>query len=367
MSSSRGKRRSSSPKPRGGEGRPAPGKAAGRGDAPHPGTAAKREDILAGHPVAEALPPEVLPAAAPPSVPLSLPIRTVRCPVCEYAFEQNCGGLEEEVVCPHCGCGFPYTDGYLNHYKAYIEAFIDPVHPIPLAPGYSTGGEVQMPPNDLLLVDFGVTYRREPEVFFLLPDGNAGRELLVRNLVVLPLSVSNRTLILFSHVLDRKASARAVPVRWMAIGETGEWEKPLWLNYLQNAADLVRTGEDVAALVMLMVVLDFFYDAMLERLGITYETIRRRGRRPGMNEKRAKLKLLEEHLGAWPGGIDDLLRDLTDYRNRIVHRVVKRPDAPEFTGRRAFQVVMRALTTLISMYHQARQGDVRVPSSTKRK
>lgn len=289
-----------------------------------------------------------------PQAPTSVPIRTVRCPHCENIFEQNCEGLEQPTPCPACEEVFPYVDGYLNFYKEYIEIFIDPIHAIPLVPGYSTSGRVMSVPDDLLIVDFSIHYKKPPEVFFLVPGNKSARQWIADNQVLLPLSISEENFILFSRSLDRTSPSRPTPVTWVAIGETGDWEKPLWLNYLQNAAQLVREEEDVAAIVMLMIALDFFYDSILDRMGVTFDTIRREGRRPGMNEKRAKLKILSERLGDWPEGFQDELTDLTDYRNHIVHGVVKKGTVRTYTGRRAFQIVLRACLFLIDMLYHPR-------------
>ena len=293
-------------------------------------------------------------ADAEDQVPTSLPIRTVRCPHCEHNFEENCEGLEADTTCPSCKKNFPYVDGYLNYYKEYIEVFIDEVHALPLVPGFSTSGQVMSLPDDLLIVDFGISYRKPPELFFLVPGNRSARQWIADNQVLLPISIGEDNFILFSRTLDRSSKSKPTPVTWVALGETGEWEKPLWLNYLQNAARLVREGEDVAAIVMLMIALDFFYDTILERIGITFEMIRREGRRPGMNEKRAKLKMISDKLGEWPEGFTQELTDLTDYRNHIVHGVIKKDTVRTYTGRRAFQIVMRATLFLIEMLYHPR-------------
>lgn len=293
-------------------------------------------------------------AAVEEQSPTNLPIRTVRCPHCTHAFEENCEGLETDTTCPECGQSFPYVDGYLNYYKEYIEVFIDEVHALPLVPGYSTTGRVMSMPDDLLIVDFGIHYRKPPEVFFLVPGNRSARQWIADNQVLMPLSIGEDNFILFSRTLDPTSKSKPTPVTWVALGETGEWEKPLWLNYLQNSARLVREGEDVAAIVMLMIALDFFYDRILERLDITFEMIRREGRRPGMNEKRAKLKMMAERLGDWPEGFSQDLTDLTDYRNHIVHGVIKKGSVRSYTGRRAFQIVMRACMFLIDMLYHPR-------------
>ncbi|MBZ0265240.1 hypothetical protein K8I28_11270 [bacterium] len=283
-----------------------------------------------------------------------LPFFKVSCPVCDGVFDRNCERLDEEIICPKCATKFQYVDGYLNNFKAYIEIFIDRVFPLPMVPGYTTGGDASATPDDLTLIDFGVTYNKPPEVFFLLSGGRASREMFSANQFLMPLSIGVSNFVLFSRSFDPRSDLKDVIVHWRAIGEIGEFEKPLWLNYLQNAADLVRNDEDVAAVVMLLIALDFYYDHVLDRLEIGYDVIRREGRRPGMNEKRAKLKLIEERLGAWPASIDQHLRDLTDYRNRIVHRVVKRPGVQSFNGRRAFQIVMRSILFMIEMFYRTK-------------
>jgi len=291
--------------------------------------------------------------------PKSLAIRNLRCPKCDSKFEQNCEGLMNEVTCPQCGAQIPYVYGYLNYYKEYIEIFMDPVHALPLVPGYSTSGRVMSLPDDLLVVDFGMTYNRPPEVFFLYDNegsGKSARQIMRDNQVLLPLSIVEENFILFSRSLDKSRKAKPTALTWVAIGETGNWERPLWLNYLQNSADLVREQEDIAAIVMLMMSLDFFYDHILERLGIPYEVIRRKGRRPGMNEKRAKLKYIAEKLGDWPPGFAEELTQLTEYRNLIVHGQIKEGPVKTFNSRRAFQIVLRAVLFLIEMLYNPRRS-----------
>jgi len=304
-------------------------------------------------------------ASVEPSEPTSLPIRTVRCPYCQHSFEENCPGLEVATICPECQNSFPYVDGYLNYYKEYIEVFIDEIHALPLVPGYSTSGRVMSLPDDLLIVDFGIRYRKPPEVFFLLPGNRSAHQWVSDNQVLLPLSISEENFILFSRILDRTSRSKPTPVTWVALGEVGDWEKPLWLNYLQNAARLVREGEDVAAIVMLMIALDFFYDTILQRIGIGFDTIRREGRRPGMNEKRAKLRMIEERLGDWPEGFRKELTDLTDYRNYIVHGVIKKETVRTYTSRRAFQIVMRCCMFLIDMLYHPRPAGTPQPAASE--
>lgn len=281
----------------------------------------------------------------------SVPIRTVRCPRCEHVFEQNCRDLQENVTCPSCGGDFVYVDGYLNHYKEYIEVFVDSVHALPMAPGYTTTGRVQSIPDDLLVVDFGISYRRPPEVFFLVGDNRSARQWISEGQVLMPLSISEDNFLLFSRPIDRNREANPASVTWMAIGEVEELEKPLWLSYMQHGADLVREGAEIAAIVMLMIALDFYYDYMLERVEVSYDLVRRLGRKPGMNEKKAKLQLLSERIGNWAPGFHQELTNLTDYRNRIVHGTVKRDVVQSYSGRRAFQIVMRAILFLIQMYY----------------
>ncbi len=256
------------------------------------------------------------------------------------------------VTCPECGVNFHYVDGYLFYYREYIEIFVDPVHSLPLVPGYSTSGQVMSIPDDLLVVDFGLTYRRPPDVFFLVEQNKSARQWIEKSQLLLPISIGEANFILFSRSLDQNNPAEPTSVKWMAIGEVGQWETPLWLNYLHNAVDLVRKEEDVAAIVMLMIALDFYYDYVLERLGVSFEMIRRIGRRPGMNEKRAKLQLMEQKLGRWPADYDNTLTALTDFRNKIVHGDVKKTQVETFSGKRAFQVVLRAVMFLIEMMYR---------------
>jgi len=292
--------------------------------------------------------------------PTTLAIRNLRCPACDAKFEQNCHGLMEEIACPECGVKAPYVYSYLNFYKEYIEIFIDPIHPLPMVPGYSTSGRVMSIPDDLLYVDFGMTYNRPPEVFFVFTDiqgEKAARQLILKDQVLLPISIAENNFILYARSLSKATKAEPSPVTWVAIGDTGDWERPLWLNYMQNAAELVRNGEEVAAIVLMMIALDFFYDHVLERIGITYDVIRKKGRRPGMNEKRAKLKYLSEILGDWPSRFAEELSLLTDYRNQIVHGQIKQTTVKSYNSRRAFQIVLRAILFLIEMLHRPRPDE----------
>lgn len=112
------------------------------------------------------------------------------------------------------------------------------------------------------------------------------KELIADNQIHLPLSINETSFLLYSRSLQKGIKPPPSRIIWQAIGEIGDFEKPLWLNYLQNSADLVRHGEEVAAVVMLLISLEFYYDHLLDRLDISYETIRRVGRRSGMNEKK---------------------------------------------------------------------------------
>lgn len=104
----------------------------------------------------------------PQSEPIAHPLMAISCPACDESFVHNCKQLDEIITCGKCGCQFEYVDGYLNNYKAFIELFIDQIHPIPLVPGFVTGGETLSNPNDLTLIDFGVRYRKPPQVYFML-------------------------------------------------------------------------------------------------------------------------------------------------------------------------------------------------------
>ncbi len=281
-----------------------------------------------------------------------LPIRTIRCPRCFESTEENCEGLNVIVECPKCETQFEYLDGYLTYYREYPELFIDPVHALPLTPGFSTSGRVLSAPNDLLIVDFGISYHRPPDVFFLVDGNKAARQWITNNQVLLPLSTSEREFILFSRQIERNRRADPAPVNWMALGETGEWEKPLWLQYLGNGARLIREEEEVAGVVMLAMALDFYYDSILARVGVDFPMIRKRGRKRGMNEKRAKLMFIEERLGLWPANFEQTLSELTDYRNQIVHGTAKVTSGEAFSGRKAFQIVMRAIMFLIEMLYK---------------
>lgn len=292
------------------------------------------------------------PANSEPKPATGLAIRTVRCPRCFATVELNCDGLDTLITCEQCGVEYEYLDGYYTFYREYPELFVDPVHSMPLSPGHSVNGRVLSAPDDLLIVDFGMTYRRPPDVFFLVSGNRTAHQWISQNQVLLPLSVSEENFILFSRSIDRGIRTDPTMVHWMAIGETGNWSKPLWLNYLQNAADLVRQEEDVASVVMLLMALDFYYDAILHRHGITFSDIRRRGRGRGMNEKRAKLAYIQELFGDWPARFEATLGELTDYRNHIVHGIVKADEPSVYNGRQAFKVVMRAIMFLIEMQYR---------------
>ncbi|MBS1261578.1 MAG: hypothetical protein MAG453_00906 [Calditrichaeota bacterium] len=71
-----------------------------------------------------------------------------------------------------------------------------------------------------------------------------------------------------------------------------------------------------------------------------------------MNEKRAKLEFIEERLGSWPANFERTLAELTDHRNQIVHGDVKATTARAYSGRKAFQVVLRAVMFLIEMLYR---------------
>jgi hypothetical protein len=281
-----------------------------------------------------------------------LPIRTIRCPHCFKSTEMNCDGLDVTVTCPNCKTDFEYLDGYLTYYREYPELFIDPVHALPLTPGFSTSGRVLSAPNDLLIVDFGISYHRPPDVFFLVNENRAARQWITNNQVLLPLSTSETEFILFSRQIEQNRPVEPAPVNWMALGETGEWEKPLWLQYLGNGARLIREEEEVAGVVMLAMALDFYYDSILARVGVDFPMIRKRGRKRGSNEKRAKLLYIEERLGPWPANFEQTLSELTDYRNQIVHGTAKITAGEVFSGRKAFQIVMRAIMFLIEMLYK---------------
>ncbi|GBE30215.1 MAG TPA: hypothetical protein ENH10_05840 [Bacteroidetes bacterium] len=285
--------------------------------------------------------------------PTSLPIRTIRCPRCFHSIEMNCEGLQTKVDCPNCHIKYSYLDGYLTYYREYPELFIDQVHALPLVPGFSTSGRVLSAPNDLLIIEFGITYRRPPDVFFLVDEDRAARQWIANNQVLLPLSTCEHNFILFSRIIERSLESEPAPVNWMALGETGDWAKPLWLQYLNNGASLVRQEEDVAAIVMLTMALDFYYDAVLAKVGVDFNMIRKRGRKRGMNEKRAKLMYIREILGEWPANFEGLLGDLTDYRNQLVHGINKDTSILKISGRKSFQIVMRAVMFLIEMLYRS--------------
>lgn len=288
---------------------------------------------------------EINDSARQPSL-LLVPICAVRCPHCSFAFSQTCEGLDTVLPCPECNKRFVYVDGFLNHYRRHPGIFIDSVHPIPIAPGFTIGGEIDIIPNEIQVVSYGISYSRSPEVFFLAEKNLPMRDLLLDNLYVAAVSISPENFILLSRTLNPERELMRCRVRWMSIGEIGRRAKPIWISILQNAADLILKSEEAAALVMLQVALEFFLDATLEQLGLGYSEVKSASRKWKISDRRAKMRLLEYRFGAFPRKLTLKLTDLAEQRNRVVHGRVSKPEARLFSGHEAFEVALDAMTSI---------------------
>jgi len=285
---------------------------------------------------------------SPPQQPslLLVPICIVRCPQCSHAFSFTCENLNTIIPCPSCKRKFFYIDGFLNHYRRHPGIFIDQVHPIPIAPGFTIGGEIQIIPNEIQAVYYGVTYNRPPQLFFLNDQNLPARDLLVENLYVAAVSISTDNFILLSRILDPGREIPECRVRWLSIGEIGVHEKPIWISILQNAADLILKEEERAALVMLQTALDFFLDSNLEQLNLDYRDVKTAARRWKISDRRARIRLLERHYGSFPRRLTTKLIDLAEQRNRIVHGRITRPEARDFSGAEAFELILDTITSI---------------------
>ncbi len=287
------------------------------------------------------------------------PLRNAKCPACDTLQGVNDDDYLIQVQCSHCGVAFRYLDGYLKLFENRAQQFINANLSIPLVPGCTMGNELWVEPNEIYQIYFDPAYARVPEVLFLTGNGSAVPDLLRENLYTTAISVKPTEFLILTRVFDRTQPTAGMWIRWIALGEmTIAGEKPLWLIYLENAVDLIRKEEERAAVVILLIALDFFYDEQLSILGVTYQDIRSRGRRPGMNEKKAKLEMLQELLGEFSAAILDRLRDVTDFRNRIVHPVVRRSEVLEIPASEAFITVIDTIQIILKKrYLLIQQGN----------
>jgi hypothetical protein len=298
-----------------------------------------------------------------PSVPslLLFPISALSCPYCTFEFSRSCEDLSSVIVCPDCNRQIVYIDAFLNHYRRRPDIFIDPIHPIPIAPGYTVGGEIRVIPDELQLTPYGVNYNRPPELFFLDDNNRPLRDLILKNHYIAAVSISTDSFIVLSRTFDRELETPDPSIRWMAIGEVGEHEKPIWNSILQNAADLILKSEEKAAVVMLQIALDFFYDETIRQMGFSSKEVKAASRRWKVSDRRTKIKLLENRFGSFPKQITDKLVDLAEQRNQVVHGKIERPEARQFSAREGFKVILEALITMNDMkYAYIRRENVKL-------
>lgn len=271
---------------------------------------------------------------------------TVSCPHCAEVTSQACEDLNSVIPCPACHRDYVYIDAFLNHFKDHTSIFIDPVHAIPIAPGYTVGGEIQIIPDEIQVISYGVIYNRPPELFFFDRFIQPVRDLLLENLYIVAVSISEESFILLSRTFEPSKKVPNQRIRWMAVGEIGEQEKPIWINILQNAADLILNAEDRAGLVMLQIAFDFYLDSLLEQLNVTERDVKAATKKWKISDRRAKIRLIEKHFGKIPNEVTKKLMDLAEQRNRIVHGRVSKADAQDFTSQEAFKVILEAITTI---------------------
>ncbi|MBU0519627.1 hypothetical protein KKA00_09965 [bacterium] len=234
----------------------------------------------------------------------------------------------------------------MNHYRRHTQIFVDPIHPIPIAPGYTLGGDIKVIPDELQVTSYGITYNRSPELFFLDNENRPVRDLLLENLYVAAVSISAESFILLSRTFNRSIPTPEQSIRWVSIGEIGDHEKPIWISILQNSADLILKSEEQAAFVMLQIALDFFLDGVVEQLGLTKSDVKAATRRWKISDRRAKIKLLEKYFGLLSRDMITNLTDLAEQRNRIVHGNVEKPGAQEVTCAEAFCIIIDAVITV---------------------
>ncbi|MCX6640067.1 MAG: hypothetical protein NTW14_06240 [bacterium] len=291
-----------------------------------------------------------------PASHLFFQIGIVCCPHCDVSFTLNCEDLNTRVWCQSCGKTFIYVDAFLNHYRRDPRIFIDPIHPIPIAPGYTSGGETPITPDEIQVIAYGVLYNRPPELFFLNEQGKPSRDLLLDNLYVAAVSINAESFILLSRTFNRAIKPPAYTIRWMAIGEIGKHEKPIWIDILQNAAGLILKSEEQAALVMLQVALDFFIDALMEQLGFKSYDVKTASRRWKISDRRTKLRLIEERIGSFSKELTTKLINLAEQRNRLVHGKTSRKDIETYSGSDAFVLIVEAINAINELkYSNLRQ------------
>jgi hypothetical protein len=224
--------------------------------------------------------------------------------------------------------------------------FVDPVHAIPIAPGYTLGGGIKIIPDELQVTSYGVRYNRPPELFFLDAENRPVRDVVLDNLYVAAVSISEESFILLSRTFNRQKATPDQSVRWISIGEIGNREKPIWISILQNSADLLLKSEERAALVMLQVAFDFFLDALILQVGMNRTDVKAATRRWKISDRRAKIRLLEQLFGVFPKTMIEDLINLAEQRNRIVHGKVEKPTTQNFTGAEAFRIIVEAIITI---------------------
>ncbi|TKJ39771.1 hypothetical protein CEE37_10870 [candidate division LCP-89 bacterium B3_LCP] len=264
------------------------------------------------------------------------------------------------MPCPICEYEFIYVDAFLHHFKNNAGIFIDPIHAIPIAPGYTVGGEIQVIPDDVQLISYGITYNRPPELFFFNRKIQPVRDLVLENIYVAALSISTDNFILLSRTFDPVKATPRQRIRWMSVGEIGEQEKPIWINILQNAADLILKSEDRAGLVMLQIAFDFFLDSLLGQLGLTENNVKAATRSWKISDRRAKIRMIEGQIGKLPEDLTLKLVDLAEQRNRIVHGKKSKTDSPDLTSAEAFQVIIETITSYNDLKYAAQRDKVLV-------
>lgn len=280
---------------------------------------------------------------------LLFPISAVCCPHCKETSHLTSEQLGDFISCPTCKREFIFIDAFLNHFRGHTSIFIDPIHAIPIAPGHTVGGEIHVIPDEMQVVNFGVGYNRPPELFFFDGKGHPVRDLLLENMYVAAVSISSESYILLSRTFDAALYTPIQKIKWMCVGEIGEREKPIWINILQNAADLILKSEDRAALVMLLIAYDFYIDAILEQLHLSERNVKAASRKWKISDRRTKIRLIEERLGNFPQKITKEMVELAEQRNRIVHGKVMKSSVRALDIAQAFQIVCDAIIKINDM------------------
>jgi hypothetical protein len=166
------------------------------------------------------------------------------------------------------------------------------------------------------------------------------------NLYVAAVSISQESFILLSRTFNRETEIPDHSIRWVSIGEIGNQQKPIWINMLQNAADLILKAEEEASFIMLQIALDFYYDALIEQVGLIRRDIKAATRRWKISDRRAKIRLLEQRFGSFPTEMTQKLVDIAELRNRIVHGTIENKDAKELSGSEAFKIIVESIITI---------------------